>query len=51
MVVIRLPLGDKPLEIWRVYGEVTEQDVIDAVRLVEANDKKIRAAWERIHGS
>ena len=49
VVVLRLPLGDKPLEVWRVHGEVGERDVIAAVQLVEAHEPAIRVAWERIH--
>ena len=49
VVVLRLPHGDRPLELWRVHGEVSERDVVAAVRLVEAHEAEIRAAWERIH--
>jgi hypothetical protein len=49
VVVLRLPPDDRPLEVWRVHGEVSEQDVIAAVRLVEVHEAAIRAAWERIH--
>lgn len=50
VVVLRLPLDDKPLEVWRVHGEVSERDVVAAVQLVEAHEADIRTAWERIHG-
>ena len=49
VVVLRLPLDDTPLEVWRVHGEVGERDVVAAVQLVEAHEPAIRAAWERIH--
>jgi hypothetical protein len=45
---IDLPLVNRPLEVWRVHGEVSERDVIAAVRLVEAHGVAIHAAWERI---
>lgn len=50
VVVLRLPIGDRPLEVWRVHGEVSERDVMAAVRLVDAHEAAIRTAWERIHG-
>lgn len=50
VVVLRLPLDDKPLEVWRVYGTVSERDAVAAVQLVEAHEFAIRAAWERMHG-
>lgn len=50
VVVIRLAIRDHPLRVWRVYGEVDEVTVLAAVRLIEANEAAIRAAWERIHG-
>ena len=49
VVVLRLPLADRPLEIWRVHGEVNERDVVAAIRLVEVHESDTRAAWERIH--
>ncbi len=50
VVVIRLAIQDNPLRVWRVYGEVDDATVLAAVRLVEANEAAVRAAWERIHG-
>ena len=50
IVIIRLAIQDNPLRVWRVYGEVDEAAVLAAVRLVEANEAAVRAAWERIHG-
>jgi len=49
VVVLRLPLDDRALEVWRVHGEVSEREVVAAVQLVEAHEAEIRAAWERIH--
>jgi hypothetical protein len=50
IVVIRLSLGDDPVAVWRTLGGLTERDVTEAVRIVEAHEDTIRAAWERIHG-
>jgi len=50
IVIIRLAINDNPLRVWRVYGEVDDATVLAAVRLVQANEVAIRAAWERIHG-
>ncbi|GJG89775.1 hypothetical protein tb265_49560 [Gemmatimonadetes bacterium T265] len=50
VVIVRLAIGDNPLRVWRVYGEVDDATVLAAVRLVEAHEAAVRAAWERIHG-
>lgn len=50
VVVIRLALGDNPLQVWRVHGEVDDSVVLEAVRLVERHEVAIRVAWERMHG-
>jgi hypothetical protein len=50
LVVIRLPIGDQSLKLWKVY-EMGRSDVLRAARIVEAHAATLLAAWEEIHGT
>jgi hypothetical protein len=49
LVVIRLGRAGEPPKVWRVY-EASDQHVLRAYRLVEAEAAYLRAKWEEIHG-
>ncbi|MDH4348880.1 MAG: DUF4160 domain-containing protein [Gemmatimonadota bacterium] len=49
VVVIRLGMSGGPARVWAVYG-MTDQDVVRAVRLVEAHLGRIEEAWRARHG-
>ena len=48
LIVIRLRIGAKPLEVWEVFN-VRDSEVLAAVRLVEKHHDPLLAAWRRIH--
>jgi hypothetical protein len=48
-VTIELPEGSRPPRVRNVSG-MREEDVIAAVRLVEAHAEFLRAQWRSYHG-
>lgn len=51
VVVIRLGHGDDPCRVWKVYGDMTSAEIMEAYRLVVVHETELRNAWERIHDS